>query len=80
MDVTGQDQDQDDDVRLVPVFVTTAIRVSGGERTPGVVHVPPGEASRIVAGRHGVLGITPPRGYSDGGMPPAYAAMLPRDG
>jgi hypothetical protein len=63
----------------VPVFVTTAIRVSSGERTPGVVHVPPGEAGRIVADRHGVLGERAPRGFEDGGADGrVIAAMMPR--
>jgi hypothetical protein len=64
---------------LVPVFVTVGIRVSTGERTPGVVHVPPGEAGRIVADRHGVHGERAPRGYEDGGADGrVIAAMMPR--
>ena len=48
---------------LVPVFVTTGIRTSGGSG-PGVVHVPPDEAGRIVADHHGVPGTVAPRGYA----------------
>jgi len=49
---------------LVPVFLTNAIRTSGGNG-PGVVHVPPAEAARLVADRRAVHGTTPPRGYGD---------------
>jgi hypothetical protein len=63
---------------LVPVYLTVAIRTSGGNG-PGVVRVPPDEAARIVAGRHGVHGERPPRGYLDGGAPGSVvAAMVPR--
>lgn len=67
-----------DDPDLVPVFVTTGIRTSGGAG-PGVVRVPRDEAARIVAGRHGVPGERPPRGYADGGADGrVIAAMVPR--
>jgi hypothetical protein len=63
---------------LVPVYVTTAIRTSGGTG-PGVVRVPPDEAGRIVADRHGVYGDRAPRGFEDGGMDGRLvAAILPR--
>ncbi len=63
---------------LVPVFLTVGIRTSGGNG-PGLVRVPPAEAARIVAGRHGVHGEQPPRGYSDGGADGrTVAAMMPR--
>ena len=55
-----------DDQDLVPVFVTTGIRTSGGPG-PGVVRVPRDEAARIVASRHGVAGERAPRGFLDGG-------------
>ncbi len=48
----------------VAVFVTTGIRTSGGNG-PGVVHVPPAEAARLVADRRAVYGDRPPRGYGD---------------
>lgn len=50
----------------VPVFLTVGVRTSGGVG-PGVVRVPPIEAARIIAGRHGVAGDRSPRGYQDGG-------------
>ena len=58
-----------------------AVRSSGGAG-PGVVRVPPGEAARIVADRHGVHGETAPRGYLDGGAParPGTGLMMPRAG
>ena len=55
-----------DDPDLVPVFVTTGIRTSGGAG-PGVVRVPRDEAARIVASRHGIAGEQAPRGFLDGG-------------
>jgi hypothetical protein len=58
--VTGQPPD------LVPVFLTVGIRTSGG-CGPGVVLLPPDEASWAVTNRHGVRGDQPPRGYADGG-------------
>ena len=61
------------------LFVTNAIRVSTGERTPRMVHVPPEEPGRIIADRHGVCGETAPRGFIDGGAPGLVtAAMVPR--
>lgn len=51
---------------LVDVYLTVAIRTSGGNG-PGVLRVPPGEAARIVGDRHGVHGDRPPRGFTDGG-------------
>ena len=51
---------------LVAVFLTVAVRTSGGNG-PGVVRVPPDEAGRIIARRHGVYGVLPPKGYEDGG-------------
>jgi hypothetical protein len=63
---------------LVPVYLTVAVRTSGGNG-PGVVRVPPDEAGRICADRHGVMGECPPRGYLDGGAPGSViAAMIPR--
>jgi hypothetical protein len=49
---------------LVPVFVTTGIMTSAGPG-PGVVHVPPAEAARLVADRRAVYGERAPRGYGD---------------
>jgi hypothetical protein len=70
--VTGQEPE------LVPVFLTVAVRTSGGSG-PGVVRVPPAEAGRLVADHHGVPGEVPPRGYSDGGADGrTVAAMMPR--
>ncbi len=64
---------------LVPVFVVVAVRVSTGEQTPGLVHVPRNEAVQIVASRHGVPGEQPPRGYADGGADGrVIGAMVPR--
>lgn len=63
---------------LTPVYLTVAIRTSGGNG-PGVVRVPREEAARIVAGRHGVAGEQPPRGFLDGGADGhVIAAMVPR--
>lgn len=62
----------------VPVFLTVAVRTSGGPG-PGVVRVPRDEAARIVAARHGVSGERPPRGYEDGGADGrTIGAMMPR--
>lgn len=67
-----------DDQDLVPVFLTVAVRTSGGNG-PGVVRVPREEAARITAARHGVPGEYPPRGYDDGGADGrVIAAMMPR--
>jgi hypothetical protein len=52
---------------LVPVFLSVAIRTSGGNG-PVVVRVPPDEAGRIIGRRHGVYGEHPPRGFEDGGI------------
>ncbi len=66
---------------LATVYVTNAVRVSSGERTPGVVHVPPEEAGRLVGARHAVWGDRPPRGYADGGVDVRDGArMQPRRG
>jgi hypothetical protein len=46
---------------LTPVWVTNAIRTSGGTG-PGVVYVPPAEAADLVARRMAVHGTEPPRG------------------
>jgi hypothetical protein len=63
---------------LVPVFLTVGVRTSGGAG-PGVVRVPRDEAARIVAGRHGVAGEEPPRGFEDGGVDGRIiAAFVPR--
>jgi hypothetical protein len=48
----------------VPVFVTNGVRVSTGERTPGLVHVPPAEAGALIAARVAVAGEKPPQGWS----------------
>ena len=70
--MTGQDGG------LVPVFLTVAIRTSGGSG-PGVVRVPPDEASRIINDHHGVPGTVAPRGFEDGGADGrVIAAMMPR--
>jgi hypothetical protein len=70
--VTGQPPD------LLPVFLTVAVRTSGGNG-PGVVRVPREEAARLVAARHGVSGERAPRGYEDGGADGhIIAAMMPR--
>lgn len=62
----------------VPVYLTVAVRTSGGPG-PGVVRVPREEASRIIAARQGVAGERPPRGFLDGGADGrVIAAMLPR--
>jgi len=52
----------------VPIYLTVAIRTSGGAG-PGVAWVPPEEAGRIITDRHGVPGEEPPRGFLDGGSP-----------
>jgi hypothetical protein len=63
---------------LVPVYLTVAVRTSGGPG-PGVVHVPREEAGRICAARHGVPGEDPPRGFLDGGVDGRIiAAFVPR--
>jgi hypothetical protein len=58
---------------LVPVYLTVAVRTSGGAG-PGVVRVPPDEAARIVGRRHGIPGEQPPRGFEDGGADPRVIA------
>jgi hypothetical protein len=63
---------------LVTLFLTVAVRTSAGSG-PGVVRVPPDEAGRIIAARHGVYGDQPPRGYLDGGADARLiAAARPR--
>ena len=46
----------------VLVFVTVAVRTSDGPG-PGVKHVPPAEASALIAAKHAVPGEQPPRGW-----------------
>jgi len=48
--------------KSVPVFVTNAVRTSDGPG-PGVKHVPPAEASALVAAKLAVHGEQPPRGW-----------------
>jgi hypothetical protein len=64
---------------LVPVFVTNAVRTSAGPG-PGVRRVPPDEAGRLVHSRLATYGDRPPRGFEDGGAPPAQANMVPQGG
>jgi hypothetical protein len=47
----------------VPVFVINAVRVSTGETTPGLVHLPPAEAGALVTARLAVHGEQPPIGW-----------------
>jgi hypothetical protein len=62
----------------IPVFLTVAVRTSGGNG-PGVVRVPREEAARLVAARHGVHGEMAPRGFLDGGADGrVIGAMVPR--
>ena len=82
------------DVRVITVRVlrtevvaevSTPLRGGGGgaqSACSGAAGVPPGEAARIVADRHGVHGETAPRGYLDGGAParPGTGLMMPRAG
>jgi hypothetical protein len=68
----------DEQPDLVPVYLSVAVRTSGGPG-PGVVRVPRDEAARIVAARHGVSGERPPRGFEDGGADGRIiGAMMPR--
>jgi hypothetical protein len=53
----------DDGSDPVPVFVTTGVRTSDGPG-PGVKHLPPAEASRLVNARVAVAGDKPPRGWN----------------
>jgi hypothetical protein len=55
-----------DSGKPVPVFVINGVRVSTGEETPGLVHVPPAEAGALVAARVAVHGENPPRGWNLG--------------
>ena len=55
--------EQDGREPAVAVYVTNAIRVSTGEPTPGVVHLPAGEAQSVIARRLGWPGDRPPRGW-----------------
>jgi hypothetical protein len=65
-------------VPLVDVFLTNAIMTSAGPG-PGHKRVPPGEAAALVGNRRAVYGDQPPRGYSDGSVPPGEAGrMMPR--
>ncbi|MGH3218965.1 MAG: hypothetical protein ACRDPY_09705 [Streptosporangiaceae bacterium] len=56
------------DEDVVPVYVTVGVRVSTGEHTPGVVHVPRDEAALLIRERRGVPGERAPKGYEDGGV------------
>ena len=47
---------------LVPVFLTVAVRTSGGNG-PGAVQVPPAEAGALVRAKYAVGGDQPPRGW-----------------
>jgi hypothetical protein len=70
--VSGQEPD------LVPVYLTVAVRTTGGIG-PGVVRVPRDEAGRIVAARHGAPGERASRGFLDGGADgQVIAAMVAR--
>jgi hypothetical protein len=69
-----------DEPGLVAVFVTVAVRVRGAEPGPGVRRVPPEEAARLVNAKHAVYGEAPPRGYDDGGCPPAIVALTRKGG
>ena len=63
---------------MVAVFVTTAVRTSGGNG-PGPVRVPASEASALVNDRRAVYGDQPPRGFEDGGADTRdVARMMPR--
>jgi len=62
---------------LVPVFLTSAVRTSDGPG-PGVKHLPPAEANRLISMRYAVGGDQPPRGYQDGGASgQAVGLMMP---
>jgi hypothetical protein len=52
-----------DDAELVPVFMTTAVRVSDGSHH-GVHHVTPAEAGWLVRMRYACHGEAPPRGWN----------------
>lgn len=53
----------DDGSDPVPVFVLVGVRTSAGAG-PGVKHLPPAEAARLVAARVAVGGDKPPRGWN----------------
>jgi len=42
---------------------------------PGVLRLPPAEASRLVAARLAVFGTEPPRNFADGGQPGPVQAV-----
>jgi hypothetical protein len=69
----------DQEADLVPVYLTVAVRTSGGTG-PGVVRVPrEEEAARIVASRHGASGERAQRGFLDGAADGrVIGAMVPR--
>ena len=64
---------------LVPVFVANGVRTSAGPG-PGVKHLPPDEAGRLVGAKYATYGTAAPRGYEDGGALPAEPNMMPQGG
>jgi hypothetical protein len=64
----------------IPVFLVNATRTSTGQSGPGPLELPAAEAAWLCKNKLAVYGSEPPRGYSDGGAPPAAANMMPRDG
>ncbi|HET9966908.1 MAG TPA: hypothetical protein VFQ68_01655 [Streptosporangiaceae bacterium] len=78
LETTRDPQAVPDGPATVPVFVTNAVRTSDGPG-PGVKHLPPAEANRLISARYAVGGESPPRGFDDGGASgQAVGLMMPR--
>jgi hypothetical protein len=62
----------------IPVYLVNATRTSAGPG-PGPKSLPAGEAAWLVRQKLAIFGTAAPRGLLDGGVPPMYAGMMPRD-
>jgi hypothetical protein len=62
----------------ITVYLTNSTRTSAGPG-PGPKSLPAGEAAWLCKSRLAVYGAEPPAGFLDGGMPPVYPGMMPRD-
>jgi hypothetical protein len=62
----------------ITVYVVNATRTSAGPG-PGPKTLPAGEAAWLCKNKLAVYGSEAPKGLLDGGAPPAYLGMMPRD-
>lgn len=62
----------------IPVYLVNATRTSAGPG-PGAKLLPPGEAAWLCKNKLAVYGSEAPAGFLDGGVPPVYPGMMPRD-